>query len=54
MISGGVNEPLPVDAIANSTSVVDKKLFQTKCLESGVTDLLSGWKYKKVIENLSK
>lgn len=54
MISGGVNEPLPVDAIANSTSVVDKKLFQTKCLESGVTDLLSGWKYKKVMENLSK
>ncbi len=53
LISGDVNEPLPVEAIVNGTSVVDPAYLKNKFLEAEVVGNM-GWKYNRMIENLKK
>ena len=53
MISGDINEPLPVEAIASGTSTANPSYLSNKFLEAGIAGNF-GWKYSKVMENLKK
>lgn len=53
LLGGDVNEPLPVESIANWNSNVDPSSMQSKFIEAWVVDSV-GWRYGKITENLSK
>ncbi len=53
LIRGDVNEPLPVEAIVNGTSVVDPAYLNNKFLEAEVVGNM-GWKYSKIVDNLKR
>lgn len=53
VISGDVNEPLSVEAIANGTSMADPRFVQSQFLQAGLRGRVS-WNYGRILENLKK
>lgn len=53
LLGWDVNNPLPVESIANWNSNVDPSSIQSKFIEAWVVDSV-GWRYGKITENLSK
>ena len=53
LISWDINNPLPVESIANWKSTVDSSSMQSQFLEAGIVDSL-WWREWKITENLTK
>ena len=53
MISGDINGPLSVEAIANGISVADPVFLKNKFLEADIAGNM-GWKYSNITANLRK
>lgn len=53
LISWDINNPLPVESIANWKTTVDSSSMQSKFLEAGIVDSI-WWREWKITENLTK